>query len=369
MRVALLTSLPDPNRMSMVLYDSMLCRYLKSEFIYEAEVFLFPDKKKFPGGPKWKRYFEQYWAYPAALKNLDADIYHITDHGFANLVPAVKKGKAVVTFHDALLPNLQRGTIPVEMKPHSSIWAQRYSLSCMESAAAVIAVSEFSRRELLEYSRVPEEKMVTVHEGVGEEFFRAASEEEKSVFRAKWKVPQDRKIILLPGRTEPHKNIEGAIRAFKSLNSQYHTQALLLKTGTALTAPQRALARELGIEQDILELGALPAEDMPLVYQISDALLFLSFYEGFGLPVLEAMASGVPAVISGCAALAETGGDAALTAGPQNPALAAESLYRVLEDIPFRQTLVEKGKKRAAQFTWQETAKKTMAVYRKVLFL
>lgn len=375
MRIALLRPLPDAGRASMEVYGNELASAMNSLMKPSDSVDFFPGKKELdswnvslrsPCG-KWKRYWQQYVAYGRTARKVPADLYHVLDHGYGNTVPFFRQRKTVVTFHDALLPNLEKGTIPVKTRPFTAIAAQRYALNCMKKATHIISVSNFSRSELLKHASISPESVTVVHEGVNARFFQEISDHDKRSFRKKWNLPEDTALVLMTGRTDPHKNIEGGLKAFAEFKKRYSMRSALLKTGNPFTEEQRSLIRQFKLEDSVFDLGGMPYADIPAAYHCSAALLFLSFYEGFGFPVLEAMASGIPTVISHCGSLPEIGGDAALFVDPQNSTAAAESLYKAIAEPAFRQQVIEKGKRRAAAFTWEKSARETLQVYRKVL--
>jgi glycosyltransferase involved in cell wall biosynthesis len=125
-------------------------------------------------------------------------------------------------------------------------------------------------------------------------------------------------------------------------------------------------ARTLGLERRVVCTGRLPIEDIRLLYSHADLFVFPSIYEGFGMPVLEAMACGAPVITSNRTALPEVAGDAAVLVNPEDAEELGEAMVRVLEDQTLRATLKEKGLKRAKQFTWERAARQTMALYREL---
>ncbi len=369
MKIALLRPLPDPARWSMDLYLQELMRSL-GPLMKDGRLILFPSESDFASwqtdlsrkNGKRRRYWQQYVEYGTRLRHLKADLFHITDHGYAHLIPFLRNRKVIVTFHDALLPNLDEGRLPVRTRPAKAIWAQRYSLHCMRRAAGIIAVSEFSKKEFLKYCSVPDERVAVVHEGVSEIFYQKVSEEARLAFRKRWELG-NKPVILLTGRVDPHKNVEGALETVYQLRTQHHLEAMILKIGSLFSEGQRELIRQFNLSSCVRETGSLPFSEIPLAYQASEVLLFLSWYEGFGFPALEAMASGIPAIVSNRGSLPEVAGDGARVLDPANLDRVSESVLEILTDGQRRLDLIAKGKKRAAQFTWKQTAAKTLEVY------
>ena len=372
MKIALLRALPDPGRFSMDLYADELAKALRPYLRAEDSLICFPDSfqplsrqidlETFGG--KLKRYWQQYWEYGRALRRLDADIYHILDHGYAHLIPFLPEKKFIVTFHDALLPSMAEKKIPVSKRPWKAIWAQRYSLKCLGNAGAVIADSEFSKKELLRYCPFPIEKAHVVYPGVNPIFFQPADPQAILKFRYKWNL-EGSQTLVISGRTDPHKNMEGAFRVASQLRA-IGLPIVLIKIGSAFTPEQQVLIQKLQLGPFVREIGCLMNEELPLVYQSSDALLFLSWYEGFGFPALEAMASGIPVIVSNRGSLPEIVREAGKVVNPENIQETLQDLRNMLTSPSMRDSLVRKGRERAALFSWQQTAACVLNVYHEV---
>lgn len=215
-------------------------------------------------------------------------------------------------------------------------------------AYRVLTVSEFSRREILEWARLPEEKVVVVGNGVGPEFSPQGKRHEPGY-----------PYVFYVGNTKPHKNFHRLLEAFA--RSELLGEVRLVCTGTP---SQRVLGliQELGLEQHVVFAGTIPDEELPAYYRGALALVFPSLYEGFGLPALEAMACGTPVVTSSVTSLPEVVGDAAVLVDPYDVESIAWGVRRVVEDSSLRKELRRKGLKRAKQFSWDKTAELTWQV-------
>lgn len=374
MRVALLHPLPDASRWSMNLYHQELAKAMKGLLKGDEEVFCFPpaeedlewqaDTAAFLG--RLKRYQQQYFLLGSKAAHLKADLFHITDHGYGHLIPFIsRRGKIIVTFHDALLPNLGKRNLPVRDRPYTAILAQQYSLRCMKKAVRIITVSEFAKKEFLRFCDYSPEDVLPIHDGVGGNFFQPVSEDRLQAFQRKWDLEQ-KTVILSTGRTNAHKNMEGTLRTFHYFKQHFCPEAVLLKFGEKFMPAQYNLIRSLSLEPSLRYLGPIENADVSLVYQASHALLFLSWYEGFGFPALEAMASGIPVIASDRGSLPEVVGEGGILVNPENIEQAARALHTVCADVKLRASLLDKGRKRACQFSWLKTAEKTLEVYREV---
>jgi glycosyltransferase involved in cell wall biosynthesis len=168
-----------------------------------------------------------------------------------------------------------------------------------------------------------------------------------------------------------YKNLEGVIKALAvlqktSVKDSVESSPILVKVGKGLTIEQRKLAQELGVATRIRELGVLNDEELQTIYWAADVLVFPSWWEGFGWPPLEAMASGTPVICSDRGSLGEVAGDAALIVNPEEPEEIAVAIARVLNEENLRRSLILKGMQRAKQFTWERAAEQTFEVYREV---
>jgi glycosyltransferase involved in cell wall biosynthesis len=175
----------------------------------------------------------------------------------------------------------------------------------------------------------------------------------------------DGPLILHIGRAF-YKNIPGTLRVLDRLRKD-GIGARLVRTGRSLGGGDRRLAERLGVLQHVVELGGVLDDDIPALYNAVDLLLFPSLYEGFGWPPLEAMGSGTPVVCSNAGSLREVVGDAALTADPEDFEALSWHAGGVLTDAALRDTLIARGLTHAARFTWDDTARKMLGVYRSVL--
>ncbi|MBC7226910.1 MAG: glycosyltransferase family 4 protein [Thermoflexales bacterium] len=286
------------------------------------------------------------------------DLFHATEH----LLPRFSRIRTVFTLHDLIFL-----FHPETHKPLNRWFLTLMMPRFLRAADAVIAVSECTKRDAVRAYGIPEEKITVIYEGVSLRF-RPADPEAVRVVRAKYGLPEH--FILYVGTIEPRKNLTALLEAYAALqarNTQYATRLVIVgKKGWLYEGFFRRL-RELGLEEHVHFTGYVPDEDLPALYSAADLFVFPSLYEGFGLPVLEAMACGVPVVCSNTSSLPEVAGDAALLVDPADVRALAEAMERVLADEALRATLRTRGLERARQFTWEATARRTLEVYRRVV--
>lgn len=229
------------------------------------------------------------------------------------------------------------------------------------SARAVLTLSEKSKSDIERHYSIPPGRVFVTHLASDAGAFHTQSAEDISAVREKYKLPE--RFILYIASSLPHKNYSRLLEAFKLVKEKDSSIKLVL-IGARDYGHDVVAARieELGLVDDVVLLGWLPFEDIPLIYAASELFVFPSLHEGFGIPVLEAMASAVPVVCSGIEPLIEVAGGAALLVDPVSAGDMAEGMLKVLTDAALRERLVRDGLKRAEDFSWEKTAKETLAL-------
>ena len=231
---------------------------------------------------------------------------------------------------------------------------------------AVIAVSAYGREEIAQAYGIPVHKIFVVYNGGAEEFVPMAKEEARKRVHERYGV--EAPYILTVSRLVPHKNVEGLIRAYNRARELGVSQRLVIVGGRGGWQEQvYKEAKSSPYKSGIHFIEHVAQEDLNAFYAGSDLFVFPSLNEGWGMPVIEAFASGVPVVASNAAAIPETAGNAAVLVNVLDREAFATALQRVLADEPLRRELVQKGLARAKEFAWKRTANETVAVYESVL--
>jgi len=228
---------------------------------------------------------------------------------------------------------------------------------------AVIGVSEFGKREIIEHYDVPSKKVFAIYNGGGEDFKDLDTAGSQRLVSQKYGVRAP--FILDVSRLEPHKNIDTLIRAYEIMRRESAISHRLVVVGAKRFGAEKtiALAKASPYANDIMFLDFVQQEHLNALYSAADLFVFPSLNEGFGLPVIEALASGTPVITSNVTALPEVAGGCALTVDPADANTLAEAMRRLLSDGELRRTLVEKGLVWAQEFTWETTVRKTVALY------
>jgi glycosyltransferase involved in cell wall biosynthesis len=299
--------------------------------------------------------------YPRLVRDLPTDVIHVIDHGQAYLLGGLDTSRTVVTCHDVILLALAHGRIGSSAVPPIALGILNLSLNLMKRAAAIVADSEQTKRDLVSFLDLAPNRVVVIAPGLNQPF--APNRERGAAFRARFNLG-DGPLILHIGRAF-YKNISGVLRVLHKLRAD-GLPVRLVRTGRPIAGAERALAERLGVLDAVVELRGVPDENLPALYNAVDLLVFPSLYEGFGWPPLEAMASGTPVVCSRAGSLGDVVGDAALTADPEDSAALAWHAGAVLTDAPLRDRLIQRGLVHAQGFSWERAARQIIDVYRDV---
>lgn len=280
-------------------------------------------------------------------------------------------GRSVVTIHDLqpyVLPQQfaaihDRAVYQSEIKAKINHLYWRWMLRrASVSADRVIAVSQATKRDLEQIFKLSSNRIDVVYEGVDHDYFNLENDGwSRQAFLQQHGLPDN--YILCLG-LNAYKNIEGAVRAYGIARDRLPEGCKLVLAGKNYLGDRlTSMIAEDGLDGDIILTGYFPGEQLKYLYRFADVFLFPSFYEGFGLPVLEAFACGTPVVTSATrGSLSEIAGDAALLADPMEPAAIAEALVDLYSDEDARHQLVQKGLSRSREFSWRRAAEGTLAV-------
>jgi glycosyltransferase involved in cell wall biosynthesis len=277
--------------------------------------------------------------------------------------PAWGAKRTVITVHDLTFLRY-----PEFLTAESRRYYNKQIAWAVERADAISADSHATAADLVELLGVSKDKITVIHLGVDESFQPATSELVAADAASLARLGLNPGYLLFVGTYEPRKNVPTLLRAYAQLRVLSKVPRLVL-VGRPGWLFQEALdlAAQLRLDQHVTRLQDVPEADLPAVYRGAVALALPSHYEGFGFPVLEAMASGVPVVISNRASLPELAGDAALMVEPEDETALAEALWRLIADNQLRTDLSARGFERIKAFSWQATAQATVALYRRVL--
>ncbi|MDB6106371.1 MAG: glycosyl transferase group 1 [Gammaproteobacteria bacterium] len=227
-------------------------------------------------------------------------------------------------------------------------------------AARIISVSQDATRIAVDRLNLPPSKVATVYHGFRTDFQRIEAPERLARVRARYKLPE--RFILYVGRIYPMKNVRGLVEAFAKLRDRIPHSLVICGIKHYKTEPDFAAIEQHSLHDRVIPTGFVEEEDLPALYSMADAFVLPSLYEGFGIPLLEAMACGCPIVTSTQGSCPEVVDGAGVLVNPRDPADIAEGIYKVLADRELAAGLVRKGYQRVAQFSWEKCARETLDV-------
>ncbi len=296
---------------------------------------------------------------PLALKREGVSLFHAPHYVLPPLVPC----RSVVTIHDCI-----HLMFPQYLPNRLALTYARASIAmAARRATRVLTVSESSKRDILRFVDVEPSKIDVIYNAYDERFGVEPREEDVERVRERFQLHDP--FVLYAGNVKPHKNLERLIDAFQVVRKRGVDNLKLVLIGDDISryaALRRAVHRH-QLHQHVRFLGFVPEETLAVMYRLASVFVFPSLYEGFGLPPLEAMASGTPVVTSNLSSLPEVAGDAAMLVDPYDPEAIAGGVYRVLTDAALRHSMRARGIERARQFSWEQSVRRVHDIYQKVL--
>ncbi len=306
-------------------------------------------------------------ALPAQLRKMNATLVH----GLVNVLPLATRTPGVVTVHD-----LSFIRMPEKFRTAKRAYLTALCRASVLRAQRVIAVSQQTADDLCDFFRLPTDKLQVVHNGVSENF-RPLEPERIAAFRRQKHLPE--RFLLYVGTLEPRKNLELLIRGYAQwrkeatselpdVKSDVKSDVKLVLAGAKGWFYERIFEQvnALGLQEQVIFAGFVPHNDLPDWYAAAHAFVYPSLFEGFGLPVLEAMACGTPVLCSDTPSLLEVAGDTTLVFPAQEQAQLTAALHSLISDESRRADLRQRGLVRATHFSWQRCAEETLAVYESV---
>jgi len=307
---------------------------------------------------KHQRFFEDYY-FPQSIKNENIDIYHMPQNGIGFSQDIFCK--KIVTIHD-LIPYVMpetvgRGYLLKFLKEMPII---------MSGCDGIITVSEFSKRDILRFFPIDEKKIFVTPLAADKKYTPLDKLHCKSVLETKYNLTKP--FILYLGGFSERKNVASAITAFSKVYKDLSKDYNLVIVGGYRDPSQNLvkLVHELNIESHVIFTGFVPEDDLPIFYNACDTFLYPSFYEGFGLPPLEAMNCGTPVIASKLTSIPEVVGDGGILIDPYDISDISMAIGNLLCNESLRDDLSSKALLRASEFSWQNTAQNTLKVYESI---
>ena len=297
---------------------------------------------------------------PVNVLRMSPQLFHTPHY----VLPALTPCRSVVTIHDCIhlvFPQYLQGRL-ARTYARSSFW------TAVHRASRILTVSEASKRDILRFFPVPHEKVTVIYNAIADHFYHQPPETEVEQVRERYQLHE--RFVMYAGNVKPHKNLERLIDAFVLLRkSPGYDDLKLLITGSEISryATLRRAVHRHNLHKHVRFLGYQSELTLAVLYRLADVFVFPSLYEGFGLPPLEAMASGTPVVVSNASSLPEVVGDAGVLVNPYDVASIADGIRRVLEDSTLREELRGRGLARARAFSWPESVKRIRDIYQEIV--
>ena len=287
------------------------------------------------------------------------DLFHATHY----VIPPLYRARAVVTIHDII-----HVLYPQFLPNRAALLYARVMIGrALRRADRIITVSYNSKRDLVDYFGIGPARIDVIYNGVADRFRGDVPRAERARVATKYGLPVP--YLLFLGGEKPHKNVRNVLRGFAEARRERALPHALVLAGPMPKNVSRveALIEGLDLVSRVFRPGLVPDEDLPGLFAGSDAFLYPTLYEGFGLPVVEAMACGVPVLTSSTSALQEIAGGYALLVDPMDVGAIARGITEIATNPSRRAELVDLGKRRAADFSWEHAAQQTLRVYGEAL--
>ena len=298
-------------------------------------------------------------ALPVRLLTARVDLFHAPHYVLPPLVPC----RSIVTIHDCIHLMFPQ-YLPNRM---AYVYARASLAAAATRASRILTVSETSKSDILRYCNVPAERIIVIPNAIDDRLATPPLIEDVQRVRERYQL--DGPFALYVGNIKPHKNLERLIDAFHLVRREGFERLKLLIIGDQISKfprLRRAVDRY-KLHKHVRFLGYVGDDTLAALYRLATVFVFPSLYEGFGLPPLEALASGTPVVTSNVSSLPEVMGDAAVLVDPYSAKSIADGIQRVLVDPVLRETLRVRGLERVKAFSWEASVRRTLEVYREVL--
>ncbi|NQU87229.1 MAG: glycosyltransferase family 4 protein [Mariniphaga sp.] len=330
-------------------------------FTPEIRKGIFPEQSDFdvysPDSPASK-IFKSLWrsfSLSGMLKKQEIDLFHGLTHELPSGIH--KTGvKSVVTIHDLIFLRYPQYYKSIDRK----IYLQKIKYAC-DVTNRIVAISNQTRDDIIHFLDIDPSKIDVVFQGISPRFY-SNEEADFSVLKRKYNLPD--RYILSVGTIELRKNQMNILKGM--LSSNINIPLVLVGKPTQYAIKLSEFASKNGMERNVIILNEVSDEELPSLYQNAQMLVYISEFEGFGLPIIEAMASGCPVLTSNKSCMPETGADAAKYCDPLNIEEVGELMSNILNNEKLRNQLIEKGKKRAQEFTYEKTSAALFEIYNKV---
>mgnify|MGYP000392122363 CR=1 FL=1 len=289
------------------------------------------------------------------LSKFDLDVYHGLSH---EIPPGINSSNflKVVTIHDLLYLKFPKNFSVIDRNVY-----HRKFLYSVQNADIVVAICEQTKRDIIEYLKVPEDKIHVVYQSCSPRFYEDASSDEKKVVSDKYEIKNE--YIFHVAAMEPNKNTLSIVKAFKSIMNDVSHDLILVGRGGEYKNKVISYIESENLKDRVKILEDVPMSDLPALYQMASLFVFPSFYEGFGIPIIEAQFSKTPVITSKGSCFPESGGPAAKYIDPSNVEEISNVMREVLMDGDLQKEMAQKGHEFVQKFHWKNTSKELIDLY------
>lgn len=334
------------------LYSPKIAKNDETHFFLNSALFNVQLPKRGPGA---------YWRSVGIKRDLLKHKIQLF-HGLSHEIPlGLEKAniRSIVTIHDLIFERFPEHYPFIDRK----IYSLKFRYACRH-ADHIVAISENTKQDVIEFYDIPAEKISVIYQSCHERYMVEKSRKTFEGLRRRYRLPE--KYLLTVGSITERKNLLGIIRALEQLPESCRLPLVVVGQGSRHRAKVQAFVQKNRLEH-LVHFADVSFDDLPAVYQKASVFLYPSFYEGFGIPILEALFSKTPVITSNVSSLPEAGGPGAHLVDPRRPEEIAAGIERVLSDEAYRKELIEKGHAYAQQFRGEPLAHKMMELYKKVV--
>lgn len=302
---------------------------------------------------KKQKAFWRSWKIHKDISRIKPDLYH----GLTNELPfSIKRTgiKSIVTIHDLIFLHYPEFYNPIDR----IIYNYKFRRACND-ADHIVAVSECTKKDIIKFYHIAPEKISVIYQGCHEQFMKEANDESKLRVKEKFNLPND--FILSVGTIEERKNLLFTIKALKK--SGLKNKLVVIGKRTKYAKQIDAYIQENNMQQQVIFLKQVNYTELPVIYQLASLFIYPSLYEGFGIPVIEALHSSTPVIAAKGSCLEEAGGKSTIYIDPCNEIELAQAIQQVLSDEKLRENMINEGIKHVQQFNHEELSKQMMECY------